>query len=271
MSTKQNNQTTLYAYQIEVSGSGIVGFQQTYVISASKDELEKEIRDQANCVDAEVVIIPPEKWHPPKLLAISQEEISKKSQDIFASIQRSMRVNGLLKFPWSKLVDSGVIMSNPVSGSVFFIFKIEDSPIKDYVAIGKVCDLCGKPRKKLKDTSVYTTGLKNGEFVPKSIKQYKFKVCYVCDYGGTLMFLGSILLIMVIVALITNNFWRTGEQIVYGGMIGIMIAIFLTGRFTKGQRIAKKLRAAIKYERNKWDEIRNISKRQYKKLSKQAK
>jgi hypothetical protein len=262
------SQITLYAFLIETPGSGVIGFQNTYVISASQQELEKEIRDQANCIDAEVVIIPPEKWHPPKLITASREELSKKSQEIYASIRRSMRANGLLKSPWSKLVDAGVIMPNPVSGRVFFIFKIEDSPIKDYLAVGEICDLCGKPRKHLKESMAYTAGLRKGKFVPKSIKKYKFDVCNVCDLGGTLLFLGSIFLIMAIVALITNNFWGTGEKIVFGGMIGILGAIFLTGRFTKGQRIAKKLNVAIENERYKWDEIRNISRKQYENLAK---
>jgi len=117
--------TVLYAFLIETPGTGILGFGQTVVFPASQQELEEKIRIQANSMDAKVVIIPPQEWSPPKLNSVSQQELTAKFPQIFTCVQRSMAKLGLPDMDPNELLKNGIVMPNPVSGKVFFVYKVE--------------------------------------------------------------------------------------------------------------------------------------------------
>lgn len=117
--------TILYAFLIEAPGSTLGG--PMFVVPASQQELEDKIRTEAKCTDAEVVIVPPEEWNPPKLKSVSQEELTAKFAPILWSVQQSMAKLGLPKMEPKELIKDGVVLPNPVTGKVFFIFKIKQA------------------------------------------------------------------------------------------------------------------------------------------------
>jgi hypothetical protein len=112
----------LLAFLIEGEPGGLPGFQHSIIFSASEAEWEEKIRQQAHCPDAEVKIIQPDEWDPPKLNEISQQELTNKFQSILDSIIGYLVINGIDIEP-GELINGGTVVFNPVSGKVFFAYK----------------------------------------------------------------------------------------------------------------------------------------------------
>jgi len=116
--------TTLYAFLAQAPG-GMMGFQQGIVLLASDEEIKRTIRDRSGYSDAEVVIVPPEEWNPPALNSVSQQELSAKFPMIFDAVQRGLARRGV---PWvhpQALINDGLVLPNPASGRVYFVYRID--------------------------------------------------------------------------------------------------------------------------------------------------
>lgn len=116
--------TTLYAYLVETQSTGLPGFRQTVVVPASEEELKEKIRTNARCKDAEVMIVPPKEWSPPQFSSVSQQELTTKFPLVMVRVQDHMARSGLPRVSQDELVRNGSIIPNPVSGKVFFVYKI---------------------------------------------------------------------------------------------------------------------------------------------------
>ena len=117
-------ESVLYAFMTEANPEGIPGFIDTVVIPASRDELETKIRAQANCPDAEVVFIPPSEWLPPYLKSVDQQELMAKFPQIMVKVSMHLDKLGVPEMDPGEMIRNGIVMPNPVSGRVFFVYKI---------------------------------------------------------------------------------------------------------------------------------------------------
>jgi hypothetical protein len=115
----------LCAFLVETkSGAGVGGFQKTFIIQASEGELEQKIRSQCSCPDAKVLIVPPDAWNPPQFRSVSQQELGQHFPAVLSSAADFLKRNGRGDLDVQELVKTGTVMPNPVSGKVFFVFKI---------------------------------------------------------------------------------------------------------------------------------------------------
>lgn len=125
-SRAKTRKTILYAYLVETQkrSAGVPGFRQTVVVPASKEELKEKIRANARCKDAEVVIVPPNEWSPPQFSSVSQQELTAKFPLVMVCVQDHMARSGMPRVSQNELVRNGSVIPNPVSGKVFFVYKI---------------------------------------------------------------------------------------------------------------------------------------------------
>jgi hypothetical protein len=115
----------LCAFLVETkSGAGAGGFQKTVVIQASEGELEQKIRSQCSCPEAKVLIVPPDDWNPPMFRSVSQQEMAQHFPMVLSRAADFLQRNGRGDLDVQELVKTGTVMPNPVSGKVFFVFKI---------------------------------------------------------------------------------------------------------------------------------------------------
>ena len=120
----KKRETILYAYLVETQSAGVPGFRQTVVIPAAEEELKEKIRANARCKDAEVMIVPPKEWSPPQFSSVSQQELTAKFPLVMVRVQDHMARIGLPKVSQDELIRNGSVMPNPVSGKVFFVYKV---------------------------------------------------------------------------------------------------------------------------------------------------
>jgi HEAT repeat protein len=117
--------TTLYAFLAEAPPEGVPGFQSGLVLSASQSELEEKIRQKARCPNAKVVIVQPRDWTPPKLNSLSQSELGTKFPEIMWRVTKTLSDLGLPKMREDELIRNGVVVKLPMTGKVFFVYKIK--------------------------------------------------------------------------------------------------------------------------------------------------
>jgi len=78
--------------------------------------------DSHHCPDAEVKIVNPSEWSPPKLDEISDQEISKLVEKIMGQIMEYL-INHKINIDRDDFMKGGTEIRNPVSGKVLFVFK----------------------------------------------------------------------------------------------------------------------------------------------------
>jgi hypothetical protein len=116
----------LCAFLIEANPDASMGvFQKTVLIQASENELKEKIRAQCQSSNADVLIIPPSDWSPPPLRSVSQQELTQHFPEVLSSAAAFLESNGRTDLNIQMLTKTGTVLPNPVSGKVFFIFKIE--------------------------------------------------------------------------------------------------------------------------------------------------
>ena len=112
------------AFLVEGPSAAMFGmFQRSVIRTASQSEWDDKIRDAAGCPDAEVRIIQPSEWNPPALSEVSQQELGNKYPLILSRMTDYVLANRLPITP-DKLVNGGNVVFNPVSGKVFFAYKL---------------------------------------------------------------------------------------------------------------------------------------------------
>jgi hypothetical protein len=119
-----NEEVILYAFLAQVKSYGLPTFENQTVLSASLEEYKNKIRQNANCPDSEVVIIEPKDWNPPEIKNVSQGELASKFPLVMIRVQEKMKK---LKLPFvstEELIRNGNVMPNPLSGKIFFVYKM---------------------------------------------------------------------------------------------------------------------------------------------------
>jgi HEAT repeat protein len=115
---------TVVAFLVEGPSAAALGmFRQRVVIGASQSEWDEKIRAAAGCPDAEVRIIQPSEWNPPALSEVSQQELGNKYPLILSRMTDYVLTNGV-PIPPDRLVNHGSVVFNPVSGKVFFAYRL---------------------------------------------------------------------------------------------------------------------------------------------------
>ena len=122
-----SKETIIYAFMTIANPEKTPNFINTVVIPASPDELKAEIRSRAKCNDdTEVVFILPKDWLPPHLKSLDQQELMDKFRPIMVNVAVHL---GTLGYSYDdtdpgKLINNSFVMPNPVSGRVFFVYKM---------------------------------------------------------------------------------------------------------------------------------------------------
>lgn len=123
---KKTDKLLLCAFLIEASPDASMGaFQKTVVIQASDNELKEKIRAQCRCSNSDVLIVPPRAWNPPTLRSVAQQELTQNFANVLSRAEEFLKRNGRADLNIQLLSKTGTVMPNPVSGKVFFIFKID--------------------------------------------------------------------------------------------------------------------------------------------------
>ncbi len=123
---KNNKQTVLCAFLIETSPDPAMAvFENVYLIPASEEKLKEKIRQECHCYDAEVLIIPPKDWRPPLLKNTSQIELTRRFPEIISRVMNFLKQHGRTDLNLQQLIATGNVITNPVTGKVFFVCRIE--------------------------------------------------------------------------------------------------------------------------------------------------
>lgn len=129
LNLKNINKTVICAFLLRTTpDTGLGMFRQTAVLNASDEQIKDKIRQQCGGQETEVFIIQPEEWDPPKLNSISQEELFSKFSLIMMKVDDFLTKHGRADLDIRELIAEGTVMPNPMSGRVFFIYKIK--PVK---------------------------------------------------------------------------------------------------------------------------------------------
>jgi len=114
----------LVAFLVEGKPGGMFSqFQRGIVFTHPLSDWEEKIRKDTGYRDAEVKIIQPKEWHPPKLGEVSSQEISNKYPAILDSVVKYLTHNDIgIKPSIIETGRKGVSMSD-MSGKAFFLFK----------------------------------------------------------------------------------------------------------------------------------------------------
>lgn len=141
--TSEARRVTLYAFMAEAPG--LIAAQRVVILS-SQEDLEELVRSRANEPNAEVVIIPPEKWNPLRLKSVAQSELAAKFPQILACVQRTLRRLGLPAASLKNLSEDAFALPNPVTGTVLFVFRIQKPAPQSIVVLSRVSTPLHRPR-----------------------------------------------------------------------------------------------------------------------------
>lgn len=116
-------QVTLYAFVAQARADYLAAFGPAPEPHPLDEALKEKVRGRAAEPGAEVVLVPPAEWNPPDLDSVFEEELAAKFEAILVAVEANLAFRGLGRSRES-LVNSGLVMPDPRTGQILFVYRI---------------------------------------------------------------------------------------------------------------------------------------------------
>jgi hypothetical protein len=114
----------LYAFMAQAAPAGPLAVFNQAVMLSSEQNLKELVRSRADAPNAEVVIIPPEQWNPPRLESATQSELAAKSLQILARVLETLRRLRMPTASLERLFEDSFVLSSSLTGLILFVFRV---------------------------------------------------------------------------------------------------------------------------------------------------
>lgn len=114
----------LFVFIAKAGESGVPGFKRATIMEAADDQLKDKVRQKTGNYSAEVVLVQPKEWNPPRFKSVNQQELMKNFSQVMMRVTDHLRKAGISGIDQNKLIREGTVMPNPASGRILFVYKI---------------------------------------------------------------------------------------------------------------------------------------------------